>query len=49
MAILFGRGSFAKLAPEASYATTGSFKTNAINKYNFIKDVEIADNTIEEK
>tara|TARA_R100001591_G_scaffold42712_2_gene53926 strand:+ start:5190 stop:5492 length:303 start_codon:yes stop_codon:yes gene_type:complete len=26
-----------------------SFKTNAINKYNFIKDVEIADNTIEEK
>ena len=30
MAILFGRGSFAKLAPEASYATTGSYKTNAI-------------------
>mgnify|MGYP001321256089 CR=1 FL=1 len=30
MAILFGRGSFAKLAPEASYASTGAYKTNAI-------------------
>ena len=26
-----------------------AFKNNAIQKYNFIKDVEIADNTIEEK
>tara|TARA_Y100001937_G_C7041864_1_gene294980 strand:+ start:105 stop:407 length:303 start_codon:yes stop_codon:yes gene_type:complete len=26
-----------------------AFKTNAMNKYNFIKDVEIAQNTIEEK
>jgi len=26
-----------------------SFKDNAINKYEFIKGVEIADNTIEEK
>jgi|TARA_R100000479_G_C6242178_1_gene149220 hypothetical protein len=26
-----------------------AFKTNALNKYNFISAIEIADNTIEEK
>ena len=26
-----------------------AFKNNAISKYNFVKDVEIAENTIEEK
>ena len=26
-----------------------AFKTNAMNKYSFIKDIEIAENTIEDK
>ena len=30
MAVLFGRNSFCKLAPEASYGSTGSYKTNAV-------------------
>lgn len=30
MSVLFGRGTFARLAPEASYASTGAFHTNAI-------------------
>ena len=30
MPILFGRNTFFKLAPEASYAVTGAYKTNAV-------------------
>lgn len=30
MAILFGRNTFLKLAPESSYGVTGSYKTNAV-------------------
>jgi len=30
MAIIFGRGSFAKLAPESTYGSTGAYHTNAI-------------------